>query len=125
VKLSGAVALSSVKTWLHAEPAPVRYPASPFGWVEWVGGPKTPEAQTEKTVDDFYVVLVKKSADSDGNEDALIALCKAAEAAIEADRTLSGTTFDSYVSNREVQKIPQGDYEIAAVRITVHTWRLA
>jgi hypothetical protein len=123
-KLSGASSLSSVKKWFHSEPAPVRYPASPFGWVEWAGGPKNPETQTGKVVDDFHVVLVKKSADSDGNEDALIALCAAAEAAIEADHTLNGTTFDCYVSNREVQKIPQKDYEIAAVRLTVHTWRL-
>ena len=124
-KLSEAPALAVVKKWFHAEPAPVRYPASPFGWVEWAGGPKNPNAQTAKVVDDFHVVLVRKSADSDGNEDALIALCTAAEAAIEADHTLSGTTFDCYVSNREVQKIPQGDYEIAAIRLTVHTWRLA
>jgi hypothetical protein len=67
---------------------------------------------------------VKKSADSNGNEDVLIALCAAAEVAIEADHTLNGTTFYCYVSNREVQKIPQKDYEIAAVRLTVHTWRL-
>ncbi len=71
-KLSEAPALSSVRKWFHAEPAPVCYPALPFGWVEWAGGPKNPNAQTAKVVDDFHVVLVKKSADSDGNEDALI-----------------------------------------------------
>ena len=68
---------------------------------------------------------MKKSADSDGNEYVVIALCKSAENALEADPDLNCTTFDSYVSNREVQKVPAGDYEIAAVRITITTWRFA
>lgn len=124
-KLAAAVDLASIKTWLKAEPSPSRYPTSPFGIVEWAGGPRVPEAGTKKIVDNFYVVIVKKSSDADGNEDAVIALCKAAEDALEADPQLSGATFDSYVSNREVQKVPAGDYEIAAVRITLTTWRLA
>ena len=124
-KLAEAPELASIKTWLHAEPAPVRYPTSPFGWVEWAGGPRSPEAGTKKIVDNFYIVIVKKSADPEGNEDAVIALCKSAETALEADATLGGTTFDSYVSNREVQKVPAGDYEIAAVRMIVTTWRFA
>ncbi len=123
-KLKAAVALASVKTWLQAEPPPVRYPTSPFGFVEWAGGPETPEAGTKNVSDDFHIVLVAKSPDSDSNENAVITLAAAAEAALEADKTLGSTTFDSYVSNREVQKVPAGDYEIAAVRITLHTWRL-
>ena len=103
----------------------MKYPTSPFGWVEWAGGPRKPEAGTKKIVDNFYVVLAKKSTDSNGNEDAVIALCKATETALEADPQLNSTTFDSYVSNREVQKVPAGDYEIAAVRITLTTWRFA
>ena len=55
----------------------------------------------------------------------MIAFCKAAEIALEADPQLNTTTFDSWVSNREVQKVPAGDYEIAAVRITLTTWRFA
>ena len=124
-KLAAATGLASVKTWLKAEPAPARYPTSPFGIVEWAGGPRVPEAGTKKVVDNFYVVIVKKSSDSDGNEDAVIALTKTAEDALEADPQLNSTTFDSYVSNREVQKVPAGDYEIAAVRITLLTWRFA
>ena len=124
-KLTAAVGLASIKTWLKAEPAPARHPTSPFGIVEWAGGPRNPEAGTKRIVDNFYVVIVKKSADADGNEDAVIALCKSAEAALEADPELNSTTFDSWVSNREVQKVPAGDYEIAAVRITLTTWRLA
>ncbi len=122
-KLAAAADLVSIKTWLHAEPAPVRHPTSPFGWVEWAGGPRNPEAGTKKVVDNFYIVIVKKSTDADGNEDAVITLCKAAEDALEADSQLAATTFDSWVSNREVQKGPAGDYEIAAVRITLSTWR--
>src|SRR5512143_3516752 len=113
-KLTAATDLSSIKTWLKAEPAPARYPTSPFGIVEWAGGPRNPEAGTKKIVDNFYIVIVKKSADPDGNEDAVIALCKSAEEALEADPDLNSTTFDSWVSNREVQKVPAGDYEIAA-----------
>ncbi len=124
-KLAAAEELASVKTWLHAEPAPVRYPSSPFGWVEWAGGPRKPEAATKKIIDNFHVVIVKKSADSQANEDSVIALCKAAENALEADPELGGATFDSYICNREVQKVPAGDYEIAAVRLTVTTWRFA
>ena len=124
-KLVAAPDLASIKTWLKAEPAPARYPTSPFGIVEWAGGPRNPEAGAKKVVDNFYIVIVKKSSDSDGNEDAVIALCKAAEVALEADPQLNSTTFDSFVSNREVQKVPAGDYEIAAVRITLATWRFA
>ena len=124
-KLAADADLSSIKTWLKAEPAPARYPTSPFGIVEWAGGPRNPEAASKKVQDNFYIVLVKKSSDSDGNEDAVIALTKAAEDALEADPQINSTTFDSYVSNREVQKVPAGDYEIAAVRITLLTWRFA
>lgn len=124
-KLTAAADLASIKTWLRAEPAPARYPTSPFGIVEWAGGPRTPEAATTKITDNFYIIIVKKSADSNGNEDAVISLTKAAEDALEADPQLNNTTFDSYVSNREVQKVPAGDYEIAAVRITINTWRFA
>ena len=67
-KLAVAGDLASVKTWLHAEPAPVKYPTSPFGWVEWAGGPRKPEASGVKVMDNFYVVLAKKSTDSNGNE---------------------------------------------------------
>ena len=124
-KLAAAADLASIKTWLKAEPAPARYPTSPFGIVEWAGGPRAPEAGSKRVQDNFYVVIVKKSSDSDGNEDAVIALTKAAEDALETDPQLNSTTFDSYVSNREVQKVPAGDYEIAAVRITLATWRFA
>ena len=98
-KLTTASELASVKTWLHAEPALVGYPTNPFGWVEWAGGPRNPETGTKKIVDNSYVVIVKKNADLDGNEDAVIALCKSAENALEAYPDLNGTTFDSYVSN--------------------------
>ena len=124
-KLAAAAGLASVKTWLKAEPAPVKYPTSPFGWVEWAGGPRKPEASGLKVTDNFYIVLAKKSTDSNGNEDAVISFCKAAEIALEADPQLNNTTFDSWVSNREVQKVPAGDCEIAAVRITLTTWRFA
>ena len=70
-------------------------------------------------------MIVKKSADANGNEDSVIALTKSAETALEADPQLNTTTFDSWISNREVQKIPAGDYEIAAVRITLTAWKLA
>jgi hypothetical protein len=123
--LTNGVGLTAVKKWLKAEPSPMSYPTSPFGYVEWAGGPRVPEAGGKKVVDNFYVIIIKKSTSTDDNEDALIALCKAAEVLLEADNTLSGTTFDSYISNREVQKVPQnGNNEIAAVRLTVSTWRL-
>jgi hypothetical protein len=124
-KLAAAADLASVKTWLKAEPAPVKYPTSPFGWVEWAGGPRKPEASGMKVVDNFYVVLMKKSANSDANEDAVITLATKGGGGFDGGSQLSGTTFDSYVSNREVQKIPAGDYEIATVRLTIHTCRFA
>jgi len=39
-KLAAAVDLSMIKKWLKAEPVPTRYPTSPFGWVEYNGGPR-------------------------------------------------------------------------------------
>jgi hypothetical protein len=124
-KLAGAVDLSAVKKWLKAEPIPTRYPTSPFGWVEYDGGAMVPSAGSKQVNDDFFVVLVVKSADPDSNEDTAMVLAKAAEAALEADPQLNSTTFDSYVSNREKQKVFASDYDIVAIRLTVHTWRFS
>ena len=124
-KLVSAADLSSIKKWLKAEPIPTRYPTSPFGWVEYNGGLREPSSGTKRVNDDFFVVLVVKSADPDNNEDTAMGLAKAAEAALETDPQLSSTTFDSYVSNREKQKVFASDYDIVAIRLTVHTWRFA
>ena len=56
-KLTAAVDLSAIKKWLKAEPIPTRYPTSPFGWVEYNGGPRKPSAGTKEVFDDFFVVL--------------------------------------------------------------------
>ena len=122
--LSSAASLASVKKWLQAEPSPTRYPAAVFGWVEWDGGPSNPEASTKKTVDNFFVVLVRKSADAETNENEIIDLAEKTVTALEAEKTFGGKCFDSWVSNREKQKIFQGDYDLVAVRLTVHTERL-
>ena len=124
-KLIAAVDLSAVKKWLKAEPIPTHYPTSPFGWVEYNGGPRKPSAGTKEVFDDFFVVIVVKSGKPDENEDSAMALAKAAEAALEADPQLNSTTFDSYVSNREKQKVFASDYDIVAIRLTVHTWRFS
>ena len=120
-----AADLSAVKKWLKAEPVPTRYPTSPFGWVEYNGGPRKPSSGAKEVFDDFFVVIVVKSADPDNNEDTAMALAKSAEAALGADPQLNNTTFDSYVSNREKQKVFASDYDIVAIRLTVHTWRFA
>ena len=124
-KLTAAGDLSTIKKWLKAEPIPTRYPTSPFGWVEYNGGVRKPSSGSKEVVDDFFVVLVVKSADPDNNEDTAMALQKAAEVALEADPQLNSTTFDSYVSNREKQKVFASDYDIVAIRLTIHTWRYA
>jgi hypothetical protein len=124
-KLTAATDLASIKKWLKAEPIPTRYPTSPFGWVEYNGGPRKPSSGVKEVFDDFFVVLVVKSADPDNNEDTAMALAKATEAALEVDPQLNSTTFDSYVSNREKQKVFASDYDIVAVRLTVHTWRFS
>jgi hypothetical protein len=124
-KLTAAGDLSAVKKWLKAEPVPTRYPTSPFGWVEYNGGVREPSSGSKQVNDDFFVVLVVKSADPDNNEDIAMALAKAAETTLEADPQLNSTTFDSYVSNREKQKVFAADYDIVAVRLTVHTWRFS
>jgi hypothetical protein len=124
-KLMAAPELSAIKKWLKAEPVPTRYPTSPFGWVEYNGGLRAPSSGTKQVNDDFFVVIVVKSADPDNNEDTAMALAKSAEAALEANPQLSSTTFDSYVSNREKQKVFASDYDIVAIRLTVHTWRFS
>jgi hypothetical protein len=124
-KLAAAGDLSSIKKWLKAEPIPTRYPTSPFGWVEYNGGMRKPSSGSKEVFDDFFVVLVVKSADPDNNEDTAMGLAKAAEASLEADPQLNSTTFDSYVSNREKQKVFASDYDIVAIRLTVHTWRFS
>lgn len=116
--LKDKTGLTDIKTWFNAEPAPVKY-TSLFAFVEWAGGGVYPEAGQKKVEDTFHVVIVLKSADSDANENSIITLCKAAEDLLDVDPTLGGSTLDSWVSSREVQKYPAGDREIAAVRITV------
>ena len=73
-KLIAAVDLSAVKKWLKAEPIPTQYPTSPFGWVEYNGGPRKPSAGTKEVFDDFFVVIVVKSGKPDENEDSAMAL---------------------------------------------------
>jgi hypothetical protein len=123
--LDGGVGLTDVKTWFRSEPPPVKYTGL-FGFVEWAGGQINPEAAQKRVFDNFYIVLARKSAYSEENEDKVLELVKAAEDLLDADPTLGGTTFDSWVSNREIQKYPitqPVDWEIAAVRITLTTWR--
>lgn len=60
----------------------------------------------------------------DTNENEVIDLAEKAVAALEADKTFCGKCFDSWVSNREKQKVLQGDYDLVAVRLTIHTERL-
>jgi hypothetical protein len=69
-------------------------------------------------------VLVRKNVDVDINESEVIDLAEKAVAALEADKTFGGKCFDSWISNREKQKIFQGDYDLVAVRLTIHTERL-
>jgi hypothetical protein len=38
--LTNGVGLTKIKKWLNSEPKPT----SPFGYVEWAGGPRAPEA---------------------------------------------------------------------------------
>jgi hypothetical protein len=122
--LTDSASLAAVKKWLQAEPSPTRYPAAVFGWVEWEGGPANPESSTKKIVDNFFVVIVRKSVDSETNENEIIGLADEAVAALEAEKTFGGKCFDSWVSNREKQKVFQGDYDLVAVRLTLHTDRL-
>ncbi len=122
-KLVNGTGLTDIKKWFNSEPAPNKY-TTLFGFVEWVGGEIVPEAGQKKVQDNYDVVIALKSANSDENEDAVIALCMAAEALLDSDPTFGGTTFDSWVSNRVVAKYPmQTDYELAAVKLTVTTWR--
>ena len=123
--LTNGVGLTKIKKWLNSEPSPTSYPTSPFGYVEWAGGPRAPEAGAKKVTDNYFIVLINKSGSPDENEKVLMSFYKAAESLLEADSTLGGTTFDSWVINREIQKIPQDNNEIAGLRITLTTWRYA
>jgi hypothetical protein len=55
----------------------------------------------------------------------VIDLAEKAVATLEADKSFGGKCFDSWVSNREKKKVFQGDYDIVAVRLNVHTERLS
>jgi hypothetical protein len=123
--MDGGVGLTDIKKWFKAEPPPNKYTGL-FGFVEWTGGAIVPEASQKRVQDDFRVVIAKKGTDIDANEDAVIAYAMAAEALIDAGNTLGGTTFDSWVSMREIAKYPPigpQDYELCAVQLTVTTWR--
>jgi hypothetical protein len=71
------------------------------------------------------VVLVRKSVDVDTNENEAVDLAEKAVAALEADKTFGGICFDSWVRNREKQKIFQDDYDLVEVRLTVHNERFS
>ena len=68
------------------------------------------------------MVIVRKSVDSETNENKIIGLANEEVAAVEADKTLGGKCFDSRVNNRE-EKVFQGDDDLVAVRLTVHIER--
>ena len=117
--------MAKVTKWLSAEPAPTFYPSNCFGWVEWHGGAKTSESMDglKKAVDEFYVVIITKHIDADVAETDGLTLMEAAEALLEADRTLGGKVTDSEVRNREKEKVFDGKFSLNAVRITFYTWR--
>ena len=120
-----ATLAASVKKWLSAEPAPQNYPALCFGWVEWAGGRKEDETQDGlmREYDNFYVVILEKHPVADTAETDALTLMVAAEDALEADRTLGAKVTDSIITMREKQAIPERNFSICAVRLTLQTWR--
>ncbi len=116
--------LGQVSKWLSAEPSPSAYPGLCFGWVEWSGGSVVQaNFDRKKAVDEFFIVIITKNADSDQAESDGLALAEKAEALFSADRKLGGAVTDSLITLREKQKVFDGKFSINAVRLTLQTWR--
>jgi hypothetical protein len=112
------------KKWFDGQPPPSRTPGFPYGWIEWIGGQKSPPTGTKAEIaDNFYIVIVDKQIDQDKAENSIMEFVEAIENALETSPTVGGTVAFSWVSNREKEKIFEGDYSSVAVRITLSTRR--
>lgn len=73
--------------------------------------------------DNFYVVVVDKHIEADKAEDSIMDFADSVEAVLDNDPTINNLVATSYVTNREKQKLFEGDYSIVALRITLSTRR--
>jgi len=122
--LSGAPSLSGIKKWFKAEPPRSRWPGFPWGWVECTLGPMKPPVGAKQLIqDNFYVVVVTKHIDFEKADDDALDFAESVEAVLDDDPTIGGLVGASWVSNREKQKLFDGDYSIVAVRTTLSTRR--
>ena len=113
-----------IKKWFKGEPPASRYPAFPFGWVEWDRGATEPPVGTKTLFkDNFFIVVIDKSVNFEAAEDSIMDFVESTRTALKADATINSLVARSYVSNREKQKHFQGDYSIIAARVTLSTFR--
>lgn len=106
------------------EPPKSRWPGFPWGWVEWSTGGMEPPVGTKAEIRDaFNIVIVDKHIDAEKAEDSIMDFADAVEAAMDDSPSLSDFVGRSYVTNREKQKVFDGDYSMVAVRITLQTHR--
>jgi hypothetical protein len=115
---------AGVTAWFKGEPPKSRYPGFPWGWVEWAGGPMEPPVGSKAEVKDvFLIVVVDKHIEADRAEDSVMDFAESVEAVLDNDGTVGGLVGRSYVTNREKQKLFDGDYSVCACRITFQTHR--
>ncbi len=114
----------SINKIFFGEPPKSRYPGFPWGWVEWAGGPMEPPVGAKAEVKDvFLIVVVDKHIEADRAEDSVMDFADSVEAVLDNDGTVGGLVGRSYVTNREKQKLFDGDYSVCACRITFQTHR--
>ncbi len=113
-----------VKKWYRGEKALGSINGFPCGWVVWAGGPaEAPVGSKQLFRDAFHIVVVDKNVDAEKAEDSVESFCPSVEDVLAAAATLGDTVSQSWVSNREKEKIFLGDYSVVACRITVQSWR--
>ena len=114
----------SVVKWYRGEKALGSINGFPCGWVVWAGGPEEAPVGSKQVIRDaFHVTVVDKNVDAEKAEDSVESFCPSVEDVLAAVATLGGLVSQSWVSNREKEKIFLNDYSVVGCRITVQSWR--
>ena len=123
-QLAAASGLTTVKSWSNAEPRV--FPGSPFGWVRPLGGAvEAGIVGSRKTIDNFEVVVIVKSGNTDKAEDDALGFKEAVETYLASDPTLNGQVSSAHVSARESYQVNDTNASFSAWKVTVTTWRFS
>lgn len=115
----------SIKKWFKGRPPESRYPAFPWGWIEWLGGEMKHDvgSVTAEIDDKFLIAVLDKHLDAEKAEDSVMEFVDTIETSLKGSALLGGLVHDSWITNREKEHLFEEDYSIMVAKITVLTKR--